>query len=59
MNEKGLGVDMGHWNQDLRKADGYGFSQNEHDDMYVNLAQPLITVYQYKIENLLIPKFMW
>jgi hypothetical protein len=31
MNEKKLGVDMGHWNQDLRRQDGYGFTQEEHE----------------------------
>lgn len=56
MKEKGLGVDMGHWNQDVRKADGYGFSQEEHDNMYINLAQPLVTMYQYKIRELINPK---
>lgn len=55
MNEKGLGVDMGHWNQDLRKEDGRGFTQEEHDNMYINLAQPLVTAYQYKIREAINP----
>jgi hypothetical protein len=55
MNEKGLGVDMGHWNQDVRKEDGYNFSQEEHDAMYVKLPQPLVTVYQYKVREAINP----
>jgi len=55
MNEKGLGVDMGHWNQDVRKEDGYNFSQEEHDAMYIKLPQPLVTVYQYKVREAINP----
>jgi hypothetical protein len=58
MIEKGLGVDMGHWNQDLRKEDGHGFSQDEHDEMFMKLPQPLITAYQYKIREVLNPKHL-
>jgi len=55
MNEKGLGVDMGHWNQDLRREDGHGMTQEEHNTMYVNLPQPLIPVYQYKVREIINP----
>lgn len=55
MNEKGLGVDMGHWNQDARREDGYGFTQEEHDAMYVKLPQPLVTEYQYKVREAINP----
>ncbi len=58
MNEKGLGVDMGHWNQDCRREDGYGFTQEEHDAMYVKLPQPLVTAYQYKIREAINPKHL-
>lgn len=58
MTEKKLGVDMGHWNQDLRRRDGLGFTQEEHDAMYVNLPQPLVTVYQYKVREIINPKHL-
>lgn len=58
MYEKGLGVDMGHWNQDLRREDGFGFTQEEHDAMYVKLAQPLVTAYQYKVREAINPKHL-
>ncbi|OHE64666.1 MAG: hypothetical protein A2Y36_12190 [Treponema sp. GWA1_62_8] len=58
MTEKGLGVDMGHWNQDLRREDGYGFTQEQHDEMYVKLPQPLVTVYQYKVREIINPKHL-
>ena len=56
--EKGLGVDMGHWNQDLRREDGFGFTQDQHDAMYVKLAQPLVTVYQCKVRDAINPKHL-
>jgi hypothetical protein len=58
MNEKKLGVDMGHWNQDLRREDGYGFTQEEHDAMFVKLPQPLVTAYQYKVREMVNPKHL-
>lgn len=58
MSEKGLGVDMGHWNQDLRREDGYGFTQEEHDAMYEKLPQPLVTAYQYKVREAINPKHL-
>ncbi|MHB9152279.1 MAG: FAD-binding oxidoreductase [Spirochaetales bacterium] len=58
MNEKKLGVDMGHWNQDLRRPDGYGFTQEEHDAMYMKLPQPLVTAYQYKVREAINPKHL-
>ena len=38
MNEKRLGVDMGHWNQDSGRRTVTGFTQEEHDAMYVEAA---------------------
>ncbi|MGI6778422.1 MAG: FAD-binding oxidoreductase [Acetivibrionales bacterium] len=51
MKEKGLGVDMGRWNADARKPDGYYFTQKEQDQMLLNLPQPLIAAYQWKIRE--------
>ena len=55
MTGKGLGLDMGRWNQDLRKPDGHGFTQEEHDAMFSKLPQPLVTEYQYKVREILNP----
>jgi glycolate oxidase len=56
MHEKKLGVDMGFWNQDLRHEDGYWFTQQEHDELYSKLPQPLVTAYQYKLREIVNPK---
>ena len=58
MTEKGLGVDMGHWNQDVRHEDGHGFTQEEHDTMFAKLPQPLVTAYQYKVRDVVNPKHL-
>jgi len=51
MFEKKLGVDMGRWNVDLRREDGLNYTQDEHDAMYINAAQPLFFTYNYKIRE--------
>lgn len=51
MTEKGLGGDFGRWNVDARRPDAYDYTQEEHDKMFENLAQPLIAEYQYKIRE--------
>jgi len=35
-----------------------GFTQEEHDAMYVKLPQPLVTVYQYKVREAINPKHL-
>ncbi len=56
MNEKKLGVDMGKWNQSARRPDGYYLSQEEQDEMFSKLPQPLVTAYQYKVRETFNPK---
>ena len=51
MASKGLGTDMGRGNVDLRKSDGYDYSQEEHDAIYSKLPQPAIATYQWKIRE--------
>lgn len=51
MNEKGLGVDMSKWNQSARRPDSYFYTQEEQDEMFSKLPQPLITAYQYKVRE--------
>jgi len=58
MHAKGLGVDMGRINQDVRKADGYDFSQEEHDAMFINAGQPLVFAYQWKVRESVNPNHL-
>jgi hypothetical protein len=51
MNKKKLGVDMGRWNQTARRPDGYYYSQEEQNEMFSKLPQPLVAVYQYKVRE--------
>jgi len=36
---------------DLRREDGKNYTQEEHDAMYINAAQPLFFTYNYKIRE--------
>ncbi len=51
MTAKGLGVDMGKWNQSARRPDGYYFTQEQQNEMFSKLPQPLVTEYQYKVRE--------
>jgi glycolate oxidase len=51
MFAKGLGPDMGRWNVDARREDGYHYTQEEHDAMFAGLPQPGIAEYQWKIRE--------
>jgi glycolate oxidase len=51
MNSKKLGVDMGKWNQTARRADGYYYTQEEHNEIHKNLPQPMIAGYQYLVRE--------
>ncbi|MEI6101175.1 MAG: FAD-binding oxidoreductase [Eubacteriales bacterium] len=51
MTQKKLGVDMGKWNQSARRPDGYYFTQEQQDEMFSKLPQPLVTYYQYRVRE--------
>jgi len=51
MFEKGLGVDFGRVNAGARRADQYDYTQDEQDEMFSKLAQPLVAEYQWKVRN--------
>lgn len=51
MHEKGLGVDMGKWNESARREDGYNFTQEEHNAIFKNLPQPEVASYQWKVRE--------
>jgi glycolate oxidase len=51
MQSKGLGLDMGRWNYDARRPDGYDYTQDEHDEIYKSMAQPAVVEYQWKIRE--------
>ena len=42
MNEKGLGVDMGHWNQDIRRRDGLGLRRRSTTRCTSSFPSPLL-----------------
>ncbi len=56
MFAKGLGVDMGKWNQSARRPDGYFYTQDEQNQMFSKLPQPLVTEYQFKVREAFNPK---
>ena len=51
MTQKKLGVDMGKWNQNARREDGYNYTQEQQDAMFSKMPQPLITYYQYRVKQ--------
>ena len=51
MYSKGLGADMGRWNVEARREDGYHYTQAQHDEIFKNLPQPALGEYQYKIRE--------
>ena len=58
MLSKGLGADMGRWNADARREDGYDYTQEEHDEIYKNLPQPAIFEYQWKVREAFNPNHL-
>ncbi|MDR1571152.1 MAG: FAD-binding oxidoreductase [Clostridiales Family XIII bacterium] len=58
MLSKGLGADMGRWNADARREDGYDYTQEEHDAIYKNLPQPAIFEYQWKVREAFNPRHL-
>ncbi|NLK71863.1 MAG: hypothetical protein GX285_02435 [Clostridiales bacterium] len=51
-----FGPDFCRWNADVRHMNGYNYTQEEHDNIFINAPQPLIYAYQYKIREALNPK---
>ncbi|MDR0875586.1 MAG: FAD-binding oxidoreductase [Clostridiales Family XIII bacterium] len=51
MTAKGLGADMGRWNVEARRADGYHYTQEQHDEIFRNLPQPALGEYQWKVRE--------
>ena len=58
MFSKGFGVDMGRSNGDVRKPDGYSYSQEEHDAFYSKLPQPSLAMYPWKIRETFNPNHL-
>jgi len=58
MAEKGLGADMGRWNSDARKNDGYCYTQEEQDAMFSNLPQPALAIFPWKIREAFNPNHL-
>jgi hypothetical protein len=55
-NKYGFGPDFCRWNSDVRKMNGYNYTQEEHDEMFSKAAQPWVFGYQYKIREIVNPK---
>lgn len=58
MNEKKLGKDFGRVNADLRRPDSYDYTQEEQDAMYINMPQPLVMAYQWKVREAINPNHL-
>ncbi len=53
--EHAFGPDFCRWNSDVRHMNGYNFTQEEHDEIYVNAPQPWVFGYQYKMRDAINP----
>lgn len=51
MFSKGLGIDMGRWNEGLRMPDSYDATQEQLNEMHSKIPQPLIAEYQWKVRE--------
>ncbi len=54
-NKYSFGPDFCRWNADVRHMNGYNYTQEEHDEMFVNAPQPWVYAYQYKIREAINP----
>lgn len=51
-NKYGFGADMGNWNMTARHPEtGYYYSQEEQNEMFKGLAQPMVAGYQYLVKK--------
>ncbi|MDR3305337.1 MAG: FAD-binding oxidoreductase, partial [Clostridiales Family XIII bacterium] len=58
MMEKGFGADFGRWNSDVRRPDGYNYTQEEQDAFYKKIAQPSLATYQWKVREAFNPNHL-
>jgi len=58
MTEHKLGGDFSRWNSDVRRPDAHDYTQEEHDAMYINMAQPQVMAYQWKIREAFNPNHL-
>ena len=56
MNKYAFGPDFCRWNSDVRKMNGYNYTQEEQNEMFKKAAQPWVFIYQYKIREAINPK---
>ena len=56
MIKKGLGLDMGRWNADVRGEDGRDLSQEQMDAFASRMPQPLVPHYQWKVRETFNPE---
>jgi hypothetical protein len=58
MFQKGLGLDMGRWNADVRRPDGFNYTQDEQDAMLLKWPQPIIPAYHWKVREAFNPNHL-
>lgn len=58
MTDNKLGMDFGRQNADMRKPDAYDYTQDEHDEIFIKMAQPLVMAYQWKIREAFNPNHL-
>lgn len=49
--ERGLGPDFGKSNGNMRRPDGYGYTQEQHNEIFSQMPNPLPFIYQYKLRE--------
>jgi hypothetical protein len=58
MFKKGLGIDMGRWNADVRRPDGFNYTQDEQDAMLLKWPQPIVPAYHWKVREAFNPNHL-
>jgi glycolate oxidase len=58
MIKKGLGVDMGRWNADVRRPDGFNYTQDEQDAFLLKWPQPIVPAYHWKVREAFNPNHL-
>jgi len=58
MTKHGFGPDFCRWNSDVRRPDGYDYTQEQHDGFYSKINQPALAEYQWKIREAFNPNHL-
>ena len=58
MTKYGFGPDFCRWNEDVRRPDGYNYTQEQHDSFYCNINQPALAEFQWRIREAFNPNHL-